>query len=426
MYDTKTFMNISKKSPLLIIFLTIAIDLIGFGIIIPLNPYLAKYFNATGTQVGLLMFTYAIFQLCFAPFWGYLSDLFSRRSILLISLLGSAVAHFYMAFASELWMLFLARGMGGFFGASISVATAYIADITHSTSRAKNMGIIGAAFGLGFVLGPAISGGLSYLSTRWGLDGPFRIAFPALGASLICFANFIFAYYKLPEPKKVEAYHSNPKELLTKIKIWKSFVSYIRHPLLGKLLMAEMLLTIGMGQMEATFALFLKEVFSWSVTMTSFAFVYIGFMMVFTQGYLIRKLMPIYGEKTLLFIGIVISLLAMLTMASSFFVSQYAIWILALAVTTLALGNGFYTPALLGIVSLTTRQSEQGRVMGIYQSYMSIGRMIGAVLGGFLFDYLAALPYFSSSLVMLIALLLIIPLYPHLPDHRNKQKEGQL
>ena len=254
------------------------------------------------------MFTYAGLQLCFSPIWGYLSDVFGRRPILLLSLLGSAVAHLLMAFASDLWMLFLARGLAGFFGASISVATAYIADVTHSTDRAKNMGIIGAAFGLGFVLGPAISGTLSYLSIKWGVGYPFAIAFPAFGASLICFANFVFAYLKLPESKEgVKVSSSDTEEQIQQnqsvssrqkiIYFLKKLISYSKHPILGRLLLAEMLLTIGMGQMEATLALFLKEVFSWSVTTTSFAYVYIGLVMAFSYGFLIRKLMPLYGEK---------------------------------------------------------------------------------------------------------------------------------
>ena len=204
-----------------------------------------------------------------------------------------------------------------------------------------------------------------------------------------------------------------------------SLLRHIRHPILGKLLMAEMLLTVGMGQMEATLALFLKEVFFWSVTTTSFAYVYIGIMMTLTHGFLIRKLMPLYGEKILLLTGIIASICAMLTMALSFFTLGFAVGVFGLGVTILALGNGCYNPALLGVVSLISQKSEQGRVMGIYQSYMSIGRMIGAVLGGFLFDYLAPIPYFSASFVMLIALFLIVPLYAHLPDHKNQQKEGQ-
>ena len=421
----------TKKSSLLIVFLTICIDLIGFGIIIPLSPYLARHFNASGLEIGLLMFTYAGVQLCFSPIWGHFSDLFGRRPILVVSLLGSAVAHLSMAFASSLWMLFFARALAGFFGASISVATAYIADVTHSTDRAKNMGIIGAAFGLGFVLGPAISGTLSYLSVQWGFEHPFAIAFPALGASFICFANFIFAYFKLPESKeKLSSSNANEKASQNHsttnqekiIYFLKKLISYTKHSILGKLLLAEMLLTIGMGQMEATLALFLKEVFSWSVITTSFAYVYIGLVMVFSYGYLIRKLMPIYGEKNLLLTGIIMSLFAMLIMGLSFFMWSYIV--LLFGVTLLALGNGIFTPALLGAISLTASQSEQGRVMGIYQSYMSIGRMIGAVLGGFLFDHLAALPYFSASFVMLIALILIIPIYSQLPNNKLNKSKG--
>ena len=430
-------MNISKKSPLIIVFFTICIDLIGFGIIIPLAPYLARHFDASGLEIGLLMFTYAGLQLCFSPIWGYLSDTFGRRPILLLSLLGSAIAHLSMAFASALWMLFFARALAGFFGASISVATAYIADVTHSTDRAKNMGIIGAAFGLGFVLGPAISGTLFYFSVQWDLAYPFAIAFPALGASLICFANLIFAYFKLPESKEKTSSSDTNEQIQKKsqnesiisqqkiIHFLKKLISYSKHPILGRLLLAEMLLTIGMGQMEATLALFLKEVFSWSVTTTSFAYVYIGLVMVFSYGFLIRKLMPFYGEKNLLLTGIIMSLFAMLTIGLSFFMWSYIV--LLFGVTLLALGNGICTPALLGAISLTAKKSEQGQVMGIYQSYMSIGRMLGAVLGGFLFDRLAALPYFSASFIMLIALVLIIPIYSQLPDNKvNKPKGNNL
>ena len=235
-----------------------------------------------------------------------------------------------------------------------------LADVTHSTDRAKNMGIIGAAFGLGFVLGPAISGTLSYLSTDWGFNHPFAIAFPALGASFICFSNLIFAYFKLPESKKEilspdtsdtskQVQRSQNQSIGSQQKIihfLKKLISYSKHPILGRLLLAEMLLTIGMGQMEATLALFLKEVFSWSITTTSFAYVYIGLMMAFTYGFLIRKLMPLYGEKNLLLTGIIMSVFAMLTMGLSFFMWSYIV--LLFGVTLLALGNGIFTPALLG------------------------------------------------------------------------------
>ena len=211
----------------------------------------------------------------------------------------------------------------------------------------------------GFILGPAISGTLSYLSVQWGFTHPFAIAFPAFGASFICAANFIFAYFKLPESKEKrpssdtsEQTHQNQPMARQQKMIYflKKLISYSKHPILGKLLLAEMLLTIGMGQMEATLALFLKEVFSWSVTTTSFAYVYIGLVMTFSYGYLIRKLMPVYGEKNLLLTGIIMSLLAMLTMGLSFFMWSYIV--LLFGVTLLALGNGIFTPALLGAYQL--------------------------------------------------------------------------
>ena len=333
-------MKDSKRSPLLIMFFTICIDLIGFGVIIPLSPYLARYFDASGLQIGLLMFTYSVFQLCFSPVWGYLSDRFGRRPIILISLFGSAVAHFYMAIAFELWMLFVARALAGLFGASISVATAYIADVTGTSDRSKNMGIIGAAFGLGFVMGPAISGGLSYISVILEIPHPFGIAFPALGAAFICFANFIFAYFHLPESlthivnlKEKNSHHllhrkdDHSHTLKDKHPLKRIWV-YTKHPILGKLLIAEMLLTIGMGQLEATFALFLKEVFSWSMIQASFVFVYSGLIMALTQGFFIRKLMPRFGEKKLLFLGIVMTLLSMLGISLSYFmwIHQWGIY----------------------------------------------------------------------------------------------------
>lgn len=421
------------KSPLLIMFLTICIDLVGFGIIIPLSPYLARHFEASGLQVGLLMFTYSFVQFCFAPFWGYLSDRYGRRPIILISLLGSAIAHLFMAFSSELWMLFVARGLAGLFAASVSVATAYIADVTKAADRSKNMGIIGAAFGLGFVLGPAISGCLSYLSVIWGLPHPFGIAFPALGACLICFANLIFAYLKLPEShqtalesniSKKTLHRSGLLDFLSKKHFFQTW-SYIRRPVLRSLFTAEMLLTIGMGQMEVTLALFLKEVFSWSLITTSFAFVYVGLVMALTQGLLIRKLMPYLGERRLLFTGVVMAMMAMLAIAFSYFIRDnndpiYAILVFGLAISVLSVGNGFYTPALLGAVSLIAKSSDQGSVMGVYQSYASIGRILGAVLGGFLFDHLMALPYLSAFLFMFLAMLLMIPIYSKIPD----QKQG--
>ena len=162
-----------KKSPLAVIFLTVFLDLVGFGIIIPLSPYLAREFGASAFEVGMLMAVYSAMQFLFSPFWGGLSDRLGRRPILLVSIAGTALAHTLFYFAHDLWLLFLARTLAGIFGANISTAMAYIADVTSEKDRSKNMGLIGAAFGLGFVLGPAIAGMLTGLGEN----------FPALAAA---------------------------------------------------------------------------------------------------------------------------------------------------------------------------------------------------------------------------------------------------
>ena len=180
-----------KRSPLLVIFVTVFIDLVGFGIVIPVLPYYAEgtKFGATPSQVGLLFASYSIMQLIFAPVLGRLSDKHGRRPVLLVSLLGTALGFFILGFATTLWMLFLGRIIDGISGGNISTAQAYIADVTTKENRAKGMGLIGAAFGLGFVLGPAIGGILS----RWGINVPF------LFAGGLALANVVLLFFTLPE-----------------------------------------------------------------------------------------------------------------------------------------------------------------------------------------------------------------------------------
>src|SRR5216110_1328513 len=180
-----------KRSPLLVIFITVFIDLVGFGIVIPVLPYYAEgtRFGATPREVGFLFASYSIMQLIFAPVMGRLSDKHGRRPVLLVSILGTALGFFILGFATTLWMLFLGRIIDGVSGGNISTAQAYIADITTKENRAKGMGLIGAAFVLGFIFGPAIGGILS----RWGIHVPFFFA------AALCFANAALLYFTLPE-----------------------------------------------------------------------------------------------------------------------------------------------------------------------------------------------------------------------------------
>ena len=397
----------SQRSPLLIIFLTILIDLVGFGIIIPLSPYLASDFGATGLEVGLLMTVYSLMQFFFSPIWGRWSDRIGRRPIILLSLMGAALAHTAFAFAESLTVLFIARAFAGIFGANISVATAYIADVTDKKNRSKNMGIIGVAFGLGFIIGPAIGGLLADISSDLGEGPPFGMGFPALGAGLICFCNFIFAFFKLPESLKEEL---RVKDRLRESRL-KEVFRFSLKPVLGVLLVAGFLQIAGMGQLEATFALLMKLEFDWDLKTTSYAFAYIGVMIAFTQGYLIRKLMPKFGERILLGVGLFVGALGMAGIGFSSSVPE-----LAVAVTLLAIGNGLFQPALLGSLSLLSGLSEQGQVMGVYQSYSALGRIIGPALGGILFDQIGMQsPYIFSAFYIFLALIMVVSVVARIP-----------
>src|SRR5216117_137669 len=222
-----------KRSPLLVIFITVFIDLVGFGIVIPVLPYYAEgtKFGATPREVGFLFASYSVMQLVFAPVMGRLSDKYGRRPVLLISILGTCCGFMILGFATTLWMLFLGRIIDGISGGNISTAQAYIADITTKENRAKGMGLIGAAFGLGFIFGPAIGG----ILTRWGIHVPF---FFAAG---LCFANAMLLYFTLPET--VTSDHP-ARNLAAGGRGFSQVVNSLKHPRLGFVLVIYFLFIV--------------------------------------------------------------------------------------------------------------------------------------------------------------------------------------
>src|SRR3990167_3392392 len=236
-----------KKSPLLIIFLVIFIDLVGFGMVIPILPYYAKSFGASATILGILMMSYSVMQFLFAPFWGQISDRVGRRPILLMSILGIGLSMILVGFAQSLLWLFVGRILAGIFGANISTAAAYIADVTTPEERAKGMGLIGAAFGLGFLFGPALGGLLSH----WGYG---TAAYVAAGLS---FGNFIFAYLKLEEPPLAAEVRQKHRNHFNK----NFYLQTLSNPKTGLVVLMFFLVTFGFAQLETTFALFLLSRF---------------------------------------------------------------------------------------------------------------------------------------------------------------------
>lgn len=386
-----------SKRPILVIFLTVFIDLVGFGIIIPLSPYLARTFGATPFEIGLLMAVYSAMQFLFSPFWGRLSDRIGRRPVLLISIAGTALAHLLFYFSGALWLLFLARTLAGIFGANISTAMAYIADITSQRDRSKSMGLVGAAFGLGFICGPVIGG----FTVDMGEN------FPALIAAILSLINLTMAFFILKESLSPE----NRQTRLAKSRI-KNILDKIRKPVVGALLFAQFTSALAMANMEASMFLYVKDRFDWDIKMASYGFAYVGICMAFTQGFLVRKLMPRYGERILLVVGFIFFSVGMFTIG----LSEW-IWLLAIAMTALALGTGLINPSVSGGLSLLTSPTEQGEIIGVNHSLAALARIIGPAIGGYIYMHISiGAPFYLAGGLGAAGLLFIWRVKKRIPN----------
>ncbi len=412
----------NRKSQLTILFMTVFIYLLGFGIIIPIIPILSRDFGATATESGLLMSIFSLMQFLFAPFWGKLSDRWGRRPILMFCLLCEGLSYVLFAFADNLTMLFVARGLAGFFGASISTASAYISDITEKQDRSKSMALIGVAFGLGFVFGPALGGLMAGYSELISSAPHFKTTFSSLVVAALCFANFIFAYFKLKESRRPEALsksRQSPVEGSIKIGRLQNILNHLKIETMGALIIIFFLLSMSMSAMEATLILYMGEVFHWGIKEVSLGFLYIGVIMIFTQGFLVRKLLPRWGERKVLVVGIVLFMIGMGTIPLG---SQ--LWMLAISMTFLSLGNGLTNPSILGSVSLLSKNDEQGEKLGLTQSLSSLGRILGPPIGGFVYaHWMIQAPFILSALFTFAALIISLKIFARIPE--NAKTHGQ-
>ncbi len=402
-----------RRSPLAVIFLTVFIDLVGFGIILPLNPFLARQFNASPLEIGLLLSVYSVFQFFFSPFWGALSDRIGRRPVILTSLAGGAASYFMFAFATTLPMLFISRALAGAFAGNIAAAQAYIADVSKPEDRSKSMGIIGAAFGLGFIFGPLIGALLANVGKSFGSAPPFGISFAALGAGLICAVNLVFAYFVLPESLNRASVAQVDRRNRFK-KIW----SHLRKPVSGQLILIFFISGLAMAQMEAMLFPYVADVLFWETSTASYAFAYMGVIMTVVQGYFIRKWMPIFGERKLLCTGLILFSLSLFGVALS-----QSVWPLAITMTVFALANGIMRPPNLGMISLLTSPQEQGAVLGVTNSLASLGRILGPALGGWMYQkYGPASPFISAGLIASGSAVLALSMYRRMPDDGRRHE----
>jgi multidrug resistance protein len=384
----------NARSPLFVIFTTVLIDLIGFGMVIPLIGLYGRHYGATGFQLSLLGGIYSLMQFLFAPFWGAISDRVGRRPILLLSLTGSTLSYLIFGLAPDYHWLLISRAFGGIFAANISTAQAYIADVTTPAERAKGMGLVGAAFGIGFTLGPPL-GGIS--------SAHFGLAAPGLIAAAICFSNLVLAWFRLPESLIPELRAKNLGRSLLPLNFPK-LIDAFRHRELGFLLVTFFFVTFAFSTMEQTFSLLFQNKFQLDTgdagLKTGLVLMMSGVIGALIQGGLIRKLVPRFGERKILLTGLFFNMISMAIFPYS---PSYAFYFF-LAIP-IALGSALVSPTLSALISQNASAREQGSTLGLSQGLGSLARATGPFCGLMTFDIQPALPYLIASIISTVLLI---------------------
>jgi MFS transporter, DHA1 family, tetracycline resistance protein len=344
----------------------VVIDLVGFGIVLPILPLWAERFDASPTQIGLLTASYAIVQLLFAPAWGRLSDRYGRRPVILASLAGSAVAALLIGIAGTLVLLFVARILQGVAGASYAAAQAYVADVTTRRERARGMGLIGAAFGLGFIIGPAFGAVFSAVDARL----PF---FVAAGLAAL---NLVIAYRRLPESLRPGA----PRAPAPRLDLVRRALASRE---LGPLVWLTFVATFAFVAMESTFALFSERRFDYGAAEIAALFVFIGVMAAAAQGLLVGRLVERFGEVRVLIAGLAGTAAGLLLVAVS-----ESLWALLPGLAVLAVASGLVFSTTTALISLAAHDAEQGSVLGLTAGVGGAARIAGPLIATVLFQHL--------------------------------------
>lgn len=375
--------------PLFVLFLTIFISLVGFGIIIPLLPFYAETFGASPTQIGLLFGAFSICQFLAAPLLGSWSDRIGRRPVLFFSLVGTVISFVLLALASSLTMLFVARIIDGLSGGNISTARAYIADISSPEERAKRYGLIGAAFGLGFICGPALGALLahiSYTAPIWAAAG-----LSAVAATM--------AWFWLPEPDRhQEEAASEPW--------WRVLPTYFAQPRLRRLLLVDMFYWSSFGVYQTTFALFGQRRFGWDATHIGYVLTAFGLLGVLVQVGVVGPLTKSLGDGRTLVIGLALAAAGFLAAALTRQPQYFLITLLPAA-----LGIGLCNPTLTSLVSKSVPPAEQGLVQGAAGALESLGRTFAPVWGHVMLQHFGeGTAYGGAAIVLMITVLMALPL----------------
>ncbi|SVB80892.1 uncharacterized protein METZ01_LOCUS233746 [marine metagenome] len=378
---------------MLILFAIVFINLVGFGIIIPLLPFYGEHFDASPDQVTLLMASYSFAQFFSAPLWGRLSDKHGRRPILLISLAGTALGYVWLASAPDLGSLYLARAWGGIMAGSISCAFASMADITSENDRAKGMGLIGAAFGLGFIAGPAIGGILA------GSDiANTNFILPSLVAAGFSGLALMFATIFLKESLTLELRSDISSQ--TSTERWTRLNLTISRPEVRITLILTFMAVFVFAALEATFAMWTERTFGWGVAQNGYIFAYTGVLSAIVQGTIVGPMSKKWGEPALIQQGFVALFIGLVMIPFS---DTLEFLLVAMAIVTY--GFSLASPALSSRLSLQVSKNDQGTILGIGRSASTLARAMGPIGSGYIFAFLGKdWPFFVGALLMFLVL----------------------
>jgi DHA1 family tetracycline resistance protein-like MFS transporter len=370
-----------------VLFLIVVIDLIGFGLVIPLLPFYAERYAASPQEVTALMAVFSLMSMLSAPLWGRLSDRVGRRPVLMVSMAAAALAYLWLGFANALWMLFAARALAGVCAGNIAAAQAYVADVTTPENRAKGMGMIGAAFGIGFIIGPALGGVVAgnHLATA-------DLRTPGLIACALSVTALIGVVFVLKESLPAGLAERRRRGRVEALR------AALRRKALARLLAIFFLTILAFAGMEATFALWAMAQLGWGPAQTGYLFTYVGLLSAVMQGGLIGRLTARFGEEKLLTGGLLSIAAGLLVLPLSRDLPP-----LLIATSLLALGMGAMQPSLNSLISRRAGAEEQGEVMGVAQSVASLSRVLGPLLAGMLFAGLGRNSPFLCGMVLVIA-----------------------
>jgi len=382
-----------RRRTLGLVFATILIDFVGFSVLIPVLPIYMERLGASSIEVGLILALYAAAQLVFLPAWGWLSDRIGRRPVILMSLFGTVLSFLLLAAAPSVGMVYAARVLAGFFAASIGTAQAVVTDVTPPERRAQDMGLIGAAFGLGFVIGPALGGALSKID-------PLA---PFYGIALLASVNLILAWFFLPESRPAALRVRNWSGLgRTLVPSPIRLMAALHDRRIGFFLYLFFQLFTAFAALESMFTLYLNRRFGLGPPEAGWIFFVIGLFIALTQGVLIRRLAPALGERRLVVIGLVMTGAGL----ASIPLAPTPSWLYVLG-PIIAVGNGLAFPSFTGLYSKACEAEKAGELMGESQSMATTGRIVGSVAAGILFDRLGlGSPFVIAGLLMFLTLAL--------------------